>query len=134
MGALLGAINEKERNINNINNKKHNQNKNSDDENTTATNENSYYDPKNNVSHLLHSIVGLDRYPNYLLRWYSNINDINKLEDALMDTLNKVKNQKRMLLKQKEIIDKQLYNDIDDLEKNNNKNNDDTIIIKNKVL
>lgn len=51
------------------------------------------FDPKGKPSHLLHAIHGLDRYPNYLSRWNYEIDDIDRLESALEEQLQKVKEQ-----------------------------------------
>jgi hypothetical protein len=70
------------------------------------------YDPKENLSHLLHSIVGLDRYPNYLLRWTQNEEkDIDALEEALEDQLEKLRQQRVLLRKRREEFSK-LCNDL----------------------
>jgi hypothetical protein len=77
------------------------------------------YDPQHNHAHLLHSIMGLDRYPNYLSRWSYNIHDIDKLQDALTHQLEKVKHQKLNLIERRkrmnEIIEHAMatYQDID---------------------
>jgi hypothetical protein len=62
------------------------------------------YDPQHNHAHLLHSIMGLERYPNYLSRWSSNMKDIDKLQNALTHQLDKVKLQKSNLMKRKTFI------------------------------
>lgn len=54
------------------------------------------WDPSNHLSHLLHSIVGLDRYPNYLSRYDEP--DITAIENALERTLNDVRQQKEKVL------------------------------------
>ena len=77
------------------------------------------YDPQHNHAHLLHSIMGLDRYPNYISRWSYNIDDIDKLQDALTHQLEKVKHQKSNLIQRRkrmnEIIEHAMasYQDID---------------------
>jgi hypothetical protein len=77
------------------------------------------YDPQHNHAHLLHSIMGLDRYPNYISRWSYNIDDIDKLQDALTHQLEKVKHQKSDLIQRRkrmnEIIEHAMasYQDID---------------------
>ena len=47
------------------------------------------------MGHLLHSIFGLDHYPDYLKRW--TIEDIETLEDRLEDLQKKVREQKAKL-------------------------------------
>lgn len=61
------------------------------------------FDPQNKLSHELHTIVGLDRYPNYLSRWsrpgYEN--DIDSLERKLKQRLNQIQQQKADLIARK---------------------------------
>lgn len=54
------------------------------------------WDPSNKVSHMLHSIVGLDRYPTYMSRYDES--DITAIERALEQTLNDVRQQKTAIL------------------------------------
>lgn len=76
------------------------------------------YNPEENLSHLLHSIVGLDRYPNYLLRWTQNDGEnIDALEHALQKQLDKVRQQRNLLLRRKNEIAR-LCNDLDVIEEN----------------
>jgi len=63
----------------------------------------SSFDPRNNKAHLYHSIEGLERYPNYLSRWQS-LDDIDKLEDALLGLANKVREQKKSILNRREVL------------------------------
>lgn len=56
-------------------------------------NKNGEWDPEQQVSHMLHAIVGLDRYPNYMARFH-DIRDVDALENALKQTLDKVGQQK----------------------------------------
>lgn len=63
-----------------------------------------------NLSHRLHALMGLDRYPNYLLRW-NNIQDIHELESTLEQQLDLVKKQKSLLLERNNVISKH----VDDL-------------------
>ena len=49
--------------------------------------------PNDNLSHLLHALVGLDRYPNYLSR-FRDINDMKLLEKALLQKASDVKRQR----------------------------------------
>jgi hypothetical protein len=53
-------------------------------------------------AHLLHALEGLDRYPNYLNRW--NEKDITELELSLQDKIEKVREQKIAILKQRNAI------------------------------
>ena len=55
------------------------------------------YNPEENLSHLLHALVGLDRYPNYLTRWTSNEEDIDALERALEKQIQTVRQQRELL-------------------------------------
>ena len=96
-----GSINEKKRYYNIINN---------NDNNIKSSKH--YYDPRNNLSHLLHSLVGLDRYPNYISRWNYNLeNDVNQLEHALLEQLEKVKKQKEIIRQRNEEA-RNLINDV----------------------
>jgi hypothetical protein len=66
-----------------------------------------HYNPKENLSHLLHAIVGLDRYPNYLLRWTQNEEkDIAAVEEALEEQLQKVRHQRDLLRKRRKHFSK----------------------------
>jgi hypothetical protein len=82
---------------------------------STTTN----FDPRHNLSHLLHSLVGLDRYPNYLSRWTqeqegsastsasgsaSATDDMDQLELALQEQLAKVQRQRVELQTRREGI------------------------------
>ena len=62
------------------------------------------FDPSNQPAHLLHAIVGLDRYPNYLFRWNYDLNDVDHLESALEEQLEKVRSQKQKILDRNEMI------------------------------
>jgi hypothetical protein len=52
----------------------------------------SQFDPSHSLAHMLHAMVGLERYPNYLSRW--QMGDVEKLEAALQDQLAEVQRQK----------------------------------------
>eukprot|EP00978_Attheya_sp_CCMP212_P007412 scaffold17185_cov56-Attheya_sp.AAC.2 len=52
----------------------------------------SQFDPSHSLAHMLHAMVGLERYPNYLSRW--QMGDVDKLEAALQDQLAEVQRQK----------------------------------------
>lgn len=71
---------------------------------STSTQSHTHYDPRQHQAHLLHSIMGLDRYPNYLSRWSSNMEDIDKLQEALTHQLEKVKRQKENLMQRRNCI------------------------------
>jgi len=59
----------------------------------------SNFDPQSETAHLLHALVGLERYPNYISRWsYNLVQDVEKLECALEEQLQKVREQKERLL------------------------------------
>ena len=98
-----GAINEKQRTF---------QNSNADNDATINQKTNHTWDPTNNLSHLLHSIVGLDRYPNYLSRYDES--NILSIETALEQTLENVREQKRQVLQRrngiKDLVEK--YNSL----------------------
>lgn len=55
------------------------------------------FDPQNQPSHLLHAVMGLDRYPNYVSRWNFDVEDVDRLELALEEQLAKVRTQKEQL-------------------------------------
>ncbi len=80
---------------------------------------NSNFNPEEVPSHLMHALFGLDRYPNYLSRWSSNVEDIDKLEGALEQQLAKVRQQKDQLLRRNTAIHnlieeaKQAHEDVD---------------------
>eukprot|EP01083_Nonionella_stella_P063463 164900_1 len=114
-----GAINEKKRHYGERQNKKkskqekeessQNRNKskssnNNNDYDATAQQQKSIntktnFNPQKNTSHLLHALVGLDRYPNYISRWnYNLVEDVERLEEALEEQLKKVRHQKERLL------------------------------------
>ncbi len=58
-----------------------------------------HFNARSETAHLLHALVGLERYPNYLSRWsYNLIQDVENLESALEEQLEKVRNQKERLL------------------------------------
>ena len=57
----------------------------------------SNFDPDEFPSHLLHAMFGLDRYPNYISRWGSNLEDAEKLEHALEQQLTKVRSKNTVL-------------------------------------
>jgi hypothetical protein len=57
------------------------------------------WDPSKNLSHLLHAIVGLDRYPNYMSRYDEY--DVTAIESALEKTLNNVRQQKEQILQRR---------------------------------
>ena len=54
---------------------------------------NNSWNPSDELSHMLHALVGLDRYPNYLSR-FQHFSDINSLEKALEARLSDVRRQK----------------------------------------
>ena len=56
------------------------------------------FNPQSELSHLLHALAGLDRYPNYVSRWnYNAVQDIERLENALEEQLQKLRKQKNAL-------------------------------------
>ena len=93
-----GAINEKERTTQNrseitsststARDSKSSNKANKDDDKTKPS-----YNPEDNLSQLLHSLVGLDRYPNYLSR-FDDVNDIDRLHCALQAKLRQVTEQR----------------------------------------
>ena len=85
-----GKINEKERSYGRV-------------ELSEAGQRSSGFNPEIDTSHLVHAIVGLDRYPNYLTRWNYSFDDIEKFESALETQLEKVREQKYKLLERNEL-------------------------------
>jgi len=104
-----GAINEKERFYGKAKN------------NRTKANEigKTNFDPQQNSAHLLHAIVGLDRYPSYLSRWNYDNGDIDRLEAALEEQLDKVRKQKQQLSEQNSSISSILQNNYKNVKSNN---------------
>mmetsp|Transcript_16147 Transcript_16147/g.33737 ORF Transcript_16147/g.33737 Transcript_16147/m.33737 type:complete len:484 (-) Transcript_16147:223-1674(-) len=72
---------------------------------TTDASVKTSWDPISNLSHMLHALVGLDRYPNYLSR-FRNTADIDLLENALEESLQKVRKQKAEIVKRGEGVRK----------------------------
>jgi len=93
-----GAINEKKRNLkNNV--------RVTDVDVDVNVDRNNYFDPEHIPAHLQHALMGLDRYPNYISRWnYNLLDDVQKLESALENQLEKVRMQKRQLLLRNEHV------------------------------
>jgi hypothetical protein len=60
----------------------------------------SSWNPSENVSHMLHAIVGLDRYPNYLNR-LNDLSDIDSLEEALEARLSDVRRQRYEIIQRR---------------------------------
>ena len=67
---------------------------------------NSHFVPSSMLSHQLHALVGLDRYPNYLSRWSStsSLHDITKLEKSFEDVLEKIRHQKQSIQEKKQML------------------------------
>jgi hypothetical protein len=57
----------------------------------------SSWSPGRSLGHMLHALVGLDRYPNYLSRFH-NIDDVVALESALKEKLDEVTQQKNEII------------------------------------
>jgi len=55
-----------------------------------------------NQAHFLHAMEGLDRYPNYISRWTSE--DVEELENALLNRLERVRQQRQTTELQRERI------------------------------
>eukprot|EP00804_Cyclotella_cryptica_P027660 CCRYP_010283-RA/>CCRYP_010283-RA protein AED:0.02 eAED:0.02 QI:107/1/1/1/1/1/2/91/468 len=65
----------------------------------------SSWSPGKSLGHMLHALVGLDRYPNYLSR-FQHIYDVEALESALKEKLDEVTRQKNdIIAKRKGIHD-----------------------------
>lgn len=88
-----GAINEKQRTFQQHKNNVVSGTSNNNDKEDT-------WDPSNNLSHMLHALVGLDRYPNYLSRL--NNDDVISIERALEETLIKVRQQKTQITQRRD--------------------------------
>lgn len=76
---------------------------------TTTSSEQSdishYFDPTVHKAHLWHALEGLDRYPNYLSRW-NNVEDMNRLEEALKERLAQVQQQRHDIMERRAQIQK----------------------------
>ena len=59
------------------------------------------FDPSS-LSHALHALAGLDRYPNYLSRWSNE--DVDQLEESLERQLQEVRRQKQSIRDRREGI------------------------------
>lgn len=57
----------------------------------------SSWSPGRSLGHMLHALVGLDRYPSYLSR-FQNIDDVLALESALKEKLDEVTRQKNEII------------------------------------
>ncbi len=58
------------------------------------------WNPTDNLGHMLHALVGLDRYPNYLNR-FKDLSDIDSLENALETKLLEVRRQRLEIIKRR---------------------------------
>ena len=63
------------------------------------------FNPEHQPAHLLHALAGLERYPNYLSRWNYDLSDVDRLETALEEQLEKVRKQKQKILKRNSMLD-----------------------------
>ena len=61
------------------------------------------WNPSNNLAHMLHALVGFDRYPNYLER-FRDISDIDLLENALESKLSDVRRQRSEIIQKRRDI------------------------------
>ena len=61
------------------------------------------WNPSANLSHLLHALVGLDRYPNYLGR-FRDLADIDLVENALESRLRQVRQQRLEIIERRKAI------------------------------
>lgn len=62
------------------------------------------WNPGDNLSHMLHALVGLDRYPNYLSR-FRDTSDMDALENALESRLSDVRRQKAEIIERRNGIE-----------------------------
>lgn len=87
----------------------------------------SSWNPSTNVSHMLHAIVGLDRYPNYLRR-FNDLSDIVSLEEALEARLSDVRRQRSEIIKRraglKELVRRYISNERFELDAETNNDYD----------
>lgn len=58
------------------------------------------WNPSDNLSHMLHALVGFDRYPNYLSR-LRRLSDIDLLEQALETRLSEVRRQRSEIVQRR---------------------------------
>ena len=105
-----GAINEKPRHYNplpdrNEKEKSNENNKIKRDDDSINNDAKRSWDPANNLSHMLHALVGLDRYPNYLSR-FQHTSDMDLLEQALEQRLQDVRRQKTSIIERRMGIQK----------------------------
>ena len=70
--------------------------------NDSARERSNSFDP-NSLSHALHALVGLDRYPNYLSRWPNE--DLDQLEESLDRQLQEVRRQKQSIKERRDGIE-----------------------------
>ena len=89
-----GAINEKERTFTKSGDPPGESNMDIDGGNSSEQSNRSGFDP-NSLSHALHALAGLDRYPNYLSRWAHE--DVDRLEESLERQLQEVRRQKHSI-------------------------------------
>jgi len=82
---------------------------------TTSSRSRSSFDATQHLSHHLHALVGLDRYPNYLSRW--SLQDIHSLEKSMLKQLQKVKDQKHSIEQQRQFLT-ELIDDVLEHDKN----------------
>lgn len=66
------------------------------------------FDPQKHRSHLYHAIEGIHRYPNYLQRFQS-VEEIDSLEAALEQQLQKVRSQRANIEEQRQRITKAIH-------------------------
>jgi hypothetical protein len=85
-----GAINEKPRlyNANDL------------DSSRGRNNAGDSWNPSDDLSHILHALVGFDRYPNYLSR-FRHLSDIDSLENALEARLSDVRKQRSEIVQRR---------------------------------
>jgi len=88
----------------------------------------SSFNPSENVSHMLHAIVGLDRYPNYLNR-LNDLSDIDSLEEALQARLSDVRRQRSKIIQRragiKHLVRRYISSERSDLDAEINDDDDD---------
>lgn len=90
-----GAINEKPRSYGSGN-----ENEGVDGDGDGGGNETTSWNPSDNLSHMLHALVGLDRYPNYLGR-FKDVSDMQELEKALEARLSDVRRQRSEIVERR---------------------------------
>lgn len=115
-----GAINEKQRLYQQ---EKNNQDK---DESMEDKDNNGSWNPSDSLSHMMHALVGLDRYPNYLSR-FKDEHDMELLERALESRLIDVKRKRKEIHERRAGIEQLVKRYIINMNENSTQRGNDKI-------